>query len=100
MDPNRPFANIRALFRQALGQAPFIKLGAVHNGFDFRVLRQNRRVIKGDADTSAQRAAEIENFHGVLMDVSMGIASQRVREFPGVFGGVVYVARSATHGDK
>ena len=45
--------------------------------FDFRVLRQNRRVVSGDAD----RAGELENFHGILSDISWGMATQRVREF-------------------
>jgi len=53
----------------------------VHNGFDFRVLRQNRRVVKGEDGDTAQRKEEIENFHKVLMDVSMGVASGRVRKF-------------------
>ena len=44
--------------------------------FDFRVLRENRRVI---GDTF--RADELEEFHGVLTDISWGIASQRVRDF-------------------
>ena len=45
------------------------------------MLRQNRRVVKGDDSCSTDRKEEIEDFHAVLMDVSMGIASQRVRTF-------------------
>ena len=48
----------------ATSQAPFIRLDSVHNFLNFRVLRQNRRVVKGDTDSSAQRKAEIEHFHG------------------------------------
>ena len=58
----------------ATSQAPFIKLESVHNGLDFRVLRQNRRVVKGDADTTAQRKAEIENFHGDPLSRRMCLA--------------------------
>ena len=64
----------------ATSQAPFIRLGMVHNHFDFRVLRQNRRVVKSD-ENSSTRKAEIENFHGVLMDISMGVPSERVKDF-------------------
>jgi hypothetical protein len=63
----------------ATSKAPFIRLPSVRNEFEFSVLRQNRRVVKGD-DSDA-RKAEIENFHKVLMDVSLGIASDRVRQF-------------------
>ncbi len=65
----------------ATGQAPWIRIGWVRDSFDFRVLRQNRRVVKGESSDTADRTEEIENFHGVLMDVSMGIASERVRKF-------------------
>ena len=63
----------------ATSKAPFIRLPAVRNEFDFRVLRQNRRVVKDDDDSS--RKIELENFHKVLLDVSMGIASDRVKQF-------------------
>ena len=43
------------------------------------MLRQNRRVVKDDGDAS--RKAEIENFHRVLMDVSLGVASDAVKSF-------------------
>ena len=49
----------------------------MHGGsFDFRVLRQNRRVI-----SDVTRSAEIENFHGILYDVAHGISSDRVKSF-------------------
>ena len=61
----------------ATSKPPFIALPRVHGGvFDFRVLRQNRRVIN-DAD----KRKEIENFHGILHDVAHGISSDRVRTF-------------------
>ena len=60
----------------ATSKPPFIALPRVHATFEFRVLRQNRRVIN-DAD----RSEEIENFHGILHDVAHGIASDRVRTF-------------------
>ena len=55
---------------------PFIALPRVYDNFDFRVLRQNRRVVKDE-----QRRSEIENFHGVLFDVSRAICSERVTNF-------------------
>ena len=64
----------------ATSKAPFIRSIAVRDEFEFRVLRQNRRVIKGDNCTE-ERKKEIEEFHGILMDVSMGIASERVKKF-------------------
>ena len=41
-----------------------------------RVLRENRRVV-----TDENRREEIEEFHKVLMNVSEGKATQRVRDF-------------------
>lgn len=37
--------------------------------------------MKGEDGDTAQRVAELEGFHSVLMDVSMGVASDRVRNF-------------------
>jgi len=37
--------------------------------------------VKESGEDSATRKAEIENFHGVLMDISMGVPSERVKEF-------------------
>ncbi len=42
----------------ATSKPPFIAIPRVHLNFDFRVLRQNRRVIADDA-----RKDEIESFH-------------------------------------
>ncbi len=42
---------------------------------------RNRRVVKSEDGDTAKRREEIEGFHEVLNDVSMGIASQRVRKF-------------------
>lgn len=50
-------------------RAPFITLPSVHNCFDVRVLRQNRRV-----SVSPERAREAEAFHGVLDDIAHGAA--------------------------
>ena len=61
----------------ATSNAPFIRLNSVRNEFEYRVLRENRRVVKGGED----RKDEIENFHRVLMDVSMGSATDRVKQF-------------------
>jgi hypothetical protein len=45
--------------------------------FDFKVLRENRRVIPGGPN----RTAELENFHGVLDDIAWGRPTERVRKF-------------------
>ena len=42
----------------------------MHLNFDFRVLRQNRRLVAGT-----------EAFHGVLSDIAQGLATDRVRDF-------------------
>ena len=60
--------------------APFIRLPTVHAYFDFLVLRENRRVVK-DADGNEGRQEELENFHTILMNISEGKATQRVRDF-------------------
>ena len=44
--------------------------------FNFRVLRQNRRVI-----TDLSRRAELERFHEVLADIALGRATDAVKEF-------------------
>ena len=44
--------------------------------FEFRVLRENRRVV-----TAAGRADELEAFHRVLTDISMGVPSNDVSKF-------------------
>ena len=77
---NRACAKVAGDLKQlppATSNAPFIRLKSVRDEFEFRVLTQNRRVVKGDED----RKDETENFHKVLMDVSMGMASDRVKRF-------------------
>ena len=76
-----PFGSMHLLlfgdFKQlppATSEAPFIVLPSVHETFNFRVLRQNRRVVQDQG-----REAELENFHRVLSDISMGIASNASR---------------------
>ena len=59
----------------ATSQAPFIVLPIVQT-FDFRVLRENRRVVK-----DLHRQAELDAFHEVLSDISLGKASNAVRAF-------------------
>jgi hypothetical protein len=49
----------------ATGKAPFIVLPRVQ-GWEFRVLRQNRRVVQDEA-----RRDEIEQFHEILQGISM-----------------------------
>ena len=60
----------------ATSKPPFIVQSWVPDAFSFRVLRQNRRII-GDAG----RQQELDNFHGVLHDISYGICSARVEDF-------------------
>ena len=52
----------------------------VYENFGFKVLRENRRVVK-DSDGSAERQEELENFHRVLMNISEGKSTSRVRDF-------------------
>ena len=59
----------------ASSQAPFIVLPILQS-FDFRVLRQNRRVVR-----DARRQPELDQFHRVLTDISLGTASNAVRQF-------------------
>jgi len=77
------FGNIHVLlfgdFKQlppATSKPPFICQESVHNNFDFRVLRENRRVF-----VDADRAAESEDFHCVLSDIAWGNPTQRVKQF-------------------
>ena len=81
---NDPFGYMHVIlfgdFKQlppATSKAPFIVDPAVKDSFEFRVLRQNRRVVTGDAS----RTEELEEFHRVLSDISLGKATQRVRDF-------------------
>ena len=59
----------------ATSQAPFVVL-PVMQSFDYRVLRQNRRVVQ---DT--RRQPELDGFHEVLSDISYGKATNAVRAF-------------------
>ena len=59
----------------ATGKAPFVVEPRVRH-FEFRVLRQNRRVAQDVA-----RQAELENFHEVLTDISWSRPTERVRKF-------------------
>jgi hypothetical protein len=61
----------------ATSKPPFIVVDWVCETFSFRVLRQNRRVVAGDAS----RAEELEEFHGVLHDISYGRTTDRVKRF-------------------
>lgn len=60
----------------ATSKAPFIISPSVYDVFDFRVLRENRRVVSDN-----ERAAELDIFHEVLTDISWGVASNQVRKF-------------------
>lgn len=71
--------------------------GSISREFDFRVLRQNRRIVTGSPDSTERRKKELENFHSVLHDVSMGIPSQRVRNF--IVEAFVKGARSCGNAD-
>ena len=60
----------------ATTERPFICEPSVHEVFDFRVLRQNRRVF-----VEADRREESEEFHRVLHDVAWGHSTDRVKQF-------------------
>ena len=57
-------------------RAPFIIHPRVPREFDFRCLRENRRVVQDES-----RRAELDFFHKVLTDISQGDASNDVRAF-------------------
>jgi hypothetical protein len=61
----------------ATSKAPFIAEPSAVRDFDFRVLRQNRRVVSGDTS----RTEELESFHQVLADIGWGKPTERVRAF-------------------
>ncbi len=58
----------------ATSRAVCLRLKSVRDEFEFRVLRQNRRVIQ-----DATRKDEIDNFHHVLMDISERMRYQERR---------------------
>ena len=63
-------------FNQCLpptAERPFICLPEVHNTFDFRVLRENRRLV-----VDADRAEEFDEFRNVLNDLARGELTERV----------------------
>ena len=60
----------------ASSRAPFIVHPHVVRHFDFRCLRENRRVVQDES-----RRAELDCFHTVLTDISHGVASNEVRDF-------------------
>ena len=62
----------------------------VIDAFEFRVLRQNRRVVSG-GDGEEDRSEELESFHRVLTDISWGRCSQEVRAF---------IVNAYVHGSK
>ena len=64
------------MYADARAQAPFIVDPEVYLTFKFRVLRENRRVIK-----EAGREKELEEFHNILGSISMGQPTPAVREF-------------------
>ena len=60
----------------ATSRAPFIVHPRVTGDFQFRCLRENRRVVQEDS-----RRDELEVFHKVLTDISQGADSNDVRSF-------------------
>ena len=60
----------------ASSRAPFIVLPRVVREFDFRCLRENRRVIQ-----DASRRGELDLFHKVLTDISHSDYSNDVKDF-------------------
>lgn len=69
------FLHILRQLPPATGRAPFVVDPDVRN-FDFRVLRQNRRVVQDET-----RRDEIQLFHEILTDISMCEDTQSVRDF-------------------
>ena len=60
----------------ATSRAPFIVHPRVTAEFEFRCLRENRRVVSDDS-----RREELDMFHTVLTDISLGRDSNDVRSF-------------------
>ena len=55
---------------------PFIVNPRVIKEFDFRCLKENRRVVQDQS-----RREELDRFHGVLNDIAHGFGSNDVRQF-------------------
>ena len=60
----------------ATSKPSFIVIPSVTRDFEFRSLRENRRVVTDEA-----RREEIDGFHQILSDISWGIASDVVKNF-------------------
>ena len=77
----------------ATSKAPFIVIPEVHINFDYRCLHQNRRVVDVES-----RRAELETFHEVLTDISLGRDSNAVRKFivDSYFRGAGYCAETCS----
>ena len=58
----------------ATTKQPFICHTSVHGTFDFRVLRENRRVCIDEA-----RSKELDDFHSALGDVALGLTTEGVK---------------------
>ena len=77
--PSHSLTRIPGDFKQlppATSKPAFICNESVYANFDFRVLRENRRITVDET-----RAAESEEFHKVLSDVAWGETTERVRAF-------------------
>ena len=61
----------------ATSACPFVADLRFIHAFDFRVLRQNRRVVTGDED----RKEELDDFHATLSDIAWCKETERVRRF-------------------
>ena len=69
----------RSDFKQlppASSRAPFIVHPLVAQQFEFRCLRENRRVVQDES-----RSEELDSFHTVLTDISHGATTKKVRDF-------------------
>jgi hypothetical protein len=60
----------------ATSRAPFIVDPLLRHDYKFRVLRQNRRIVK-----DASRQEELDDYHAVLDDMGHGLDTPRARKF-------------------